>query len=44
MVAHRLTTVYPCDRVLLVVDGRLIDAAPFAELATRHGTLLKTSA
>jgi ATP-binding cassette, subfamily B, bacterial PglK len=35
-VAHRLTTVQACDRVVLVDDGHLVDVAPFAELASRH--------
>jgi ATP-binding cassette, subfamily B, bacterial PglK len=29
-VAHRLTTVQACDRVVLVDDGHLVDVAPFA--------------
>jgi ATP-binding cassette, subfamily B, bacterial PglK len=39
-VAHRLSTVRSCDRVVLVVDGRLVDVAPFTELAERHAELL----
>ncbi len=38
-VAHRLTTIRGCDRVLLVEDGRIVDAAPYAELAGRHEAL-----
>jgi ATP-binding cassette, subfamily B, bacterial PglK len=39
-VAHRLSTVAACDRVVLVDNGRLVDVAPFDELASRHGELL----
>jgi ATP-binding cassette, subfamily B, bacterial PglK len=38
-VAHRLRTVRNCDRVLLIEGGRLVDAAPFEELASRHRQL-----
>lgn len=40
-VAHRLTTVRACDRVVLVDQGKLVDVAPFAELAERHRELLR---
>lgn len=43
-VAHRLTTVQACDRVVLVDDGRLVDVAPFPELAARHAELLQIGA
>jgi ATP-binding cassette, subfamily B, bacterial PglK len=39
-VAHRLSTVRSCDQVVLVDAGRIVDVAPFAELADRHGHLL----
>jgi ABC-type multidrug transport system fused ATPase/permease subunit len=39
-VAHRLSTVAACDRVVLVDDGHLVDVAPFDELASRHGEVL----
>jgi ATP-binding cassette, subfamily B, bacterial PglK len=39
-VAHRLTTLATCDRVLLVDDGRVVDSAPMDELVSRHGPLL----
>ncbi len=39
-VAHRLSTVHACDRVVLVEDGRVLDIAPFDDLASRHGNLL----
>lgn len=35
VVAHRLTTVRGCDRLLLVVDGKIADEGPFDELAIR---------
>jgi len=35
-VAHRLTTVRDCDRILLVEAGRVLDFAPFDELVSRH--------
>jgi ATP-binding cassette, subfamily B, bacterial PglK len=34
-VAHRLTTVRGCDRIILVRDGRIVDEAPF-ELLVAH--------
>jgi ATP-binding cassette, subfamily B, bacterial PglK len=36
MVAHRLTTVRRCDRILVVEDGRISDTGTFDELASRH--------
>ena len=35
-VAHRLTTVAACDRVVMIEGGRLVDVGPFDELAQRH--------
>jgi ATP-binding cassette, subfamily B, bacterial PglK len=43
-VAHRLSTVESCDRVVLVLDGRIVDIAPFAELSARHPELLQVRA
>ena len=43
VVAHRLTTVATVDRVVLVDDGRLVDIAPFEELARRHAQLRATA-
>ena len=43
VVAHRLTTVATADRVVLVDDGRLVDIAPFNELARRHAQLRATA-
>ena len=42
-VAHRLSTVEPCDRVILVREGRIADSGTYEELAARH-TSLKMSA
>jgi ATP-binding cassette, subfamily B, bacterial PglK len=42
-VAHRLSTVAAADRVVLIDDGRLVDIAPFDELAERHSHLLVTT-
>jgi ATP-binding cassette, subfamily B, bacterial PglK len=39
-VAHRLSTVEACDRVVLVEGGRIVDVAPFRELSSRHHRLL----
>jgi ATP-binding cassette, subfamily B, bacterial PglK len=36
MVAHLLTTVRPCDRILVVEDGRISDSGTFEELAGRN--------
>lgn len=36
VVAHRLTTVRNCDRILLVDAGRIVDAGPFHELLERN--------
>jgi ATP-binding cassette, subfamily B, bacterial PglK len=41
-VAHRLSTVRSCDRVVLIDGGRIVDVGPFDELASRHGELLHT--
>ena len=35
VVAHRLTTVRKCDRIFLVVDGRISDIGDFDDLLTR---------
>ncbi|WP_130648670.1 ABC transporter ATP-binding protein [Egicoccus halophilus] len=39
-VAHRLSTVQHCDKVILVDAGRVVDVAPLDVLAARHGELL----
>ena len=38
-VAHRLSTVASCDRVLLILDGRIADTGTYGELASRHASL-----
>ncbi|MEX1176913.1 MAG: ABC transporter ATP-binding protein [Nitriliruptor sp.] len=43
-VAHRLSTVRRCDRVVLLDEGRIVDVAPFDELASRHAQLLQVTA
>lgn len=43
-VAHRLTTVQQCDRVLLVRNGRIADRGPFAELRRRNPELARPEA
>jgi ABC-type multidrug transport system fused ATPase/permease subunit len=40
IVAHRLTTVASCDRVVLVDEGRVVDVAPLDQLTARHSELL----
>ena len=35
VIAHRLSTARQCDRVILMKDGRVEDAGPFAELVER---------
>jgi ATP-binding cassette subfamily C protein len=36
MVAHRLTTVRHCDRILVIENGRVSDSGTFDELVVRH--------
>lgn len=36
IIAHRLSTVMACDRLVFMADGRIIDQAPFAELRERN--------
>lgn len=36
VIAHRLSTVQHCDRLLLVRDGQITDTGPFDELAERN--------
>ena len=35
VVAHRLSTVRRCDRLVVLGDGRLVDSGPFDDLASR---------
>jgi ATP-binding cassette, subfamily B, bacterial PglK len=44
MVAHRLSTVRRCDRILLVEDSRISDVGTFEELAARHELFAAASA
>ncbi|MEQ9325794.1 MAG: ABC transporter ATP-binding protein, partial [Rhodospirillales bacterium] len=36
IIAHRLTTVKACDRILFMEDGRLLDQGSFDELVARN--------
>jgi ABC-type multidrug transport system fused ATPase/permease subunit len=36
IIAHRLDTVRHCDRLVFLIDGRVVDAAPFDELQLRN--------
>jgi len=36
IVAHRLDTVRQCDRLVFLIDGRVVDAAPFDDLQARN--------
>ena len=38
LVAHRLTTVRRCDRLVFLADGRVADVGTFDELAARNVT------
>lgn len=39
IIAHRLSTLRDCDRVIMVRDGRMADSGTMADLAGRHGWL-----
>lgn len=38
-VAHRLTTVAACDKVMLLKDGRVADVGSYADIIARHPSL-----
>ena len=37
IIAHRLSTVQRCDRILVLSDGRIAEQGDFAELVARGG-------
>lgn len=39
IVAHRLSTLAGCDRIVMLADGRVVDDGPFADMAQRHPEL-----
>ncbi len=41
VIAHRLSTIKNCDRVVLMKDSRVVDVAPFHELAQRSSDFAK---
>ncbi|HEX6207426.1 MAG TPA: ATP-binding cassette domain-containing protein [Actinomycetota bacterium] len=41
MVAHRLSTVRGCDRIVLIGDGRVVDAGTFEQVAARNDGLVQ---
>ena len=44
VIAHRLDTVLGCDQVLVLDDGRLVEAGPPRELTTRAGPFARLAA
>ena len=44
VIAHRLDTVLGCDQVLVLDDGRLVEAGPPRELRTRAGPFARLAA
>jgi len=44
VIAHRLGTVLGCDQVLVLDDGRLVEAGPPRELTTRAGPFARLAA
>ncbi|HEX6206907.1 MAG TPA: ATP-binding cassette domain-containing protein [Actinomycetota bacterium] len=41
MVAHRLSTVRGCDRIVLIGDGRVVDVGTFEQVAARNDGLVR---
>jgi ABC-type multidrug transport system fused ATPase/permease subunit len=37
VIAHRLSTVEKCDRILVLEDGRLVEEGKFTELKNKNG-------
>ena len=44
MIAHRLTTVRPCDTIFIMADGRVTDRGTFDELASRNKVFRRMAA
>jgi ATP-binding cassette subfamily C protein len=44
IIAHRLSTVRQCDRVIFLDQGRIVDVAPFEELHARNAEFRKMAA
>ena len=38
VIAHRLSTVRQVDRIIVIVDGRIVQSGSFAELSSTPGT------
>ncbi len=38
LIAHRLTTVQPADRIVMIEDGRVVDEGTYTELVARNET------
>ena len=37
IVAHRLSTVKDCDRIIMIDDGRIIEEGPYKQLMEKNG-------
>ncbi len=38
MIAHRLSTLRQADRIIVLVDGKVVQAGSYAELSSAPGT------
>jgi len=41
VIAHRLSTVERADKIVVIDQGRIVEAGPHAELIARNGTYAK---